>query len=165
MFGAAGEPAPNMDDYDVAPNYGPASGPDAFLIYGRRYQPSDPERTQIADGTPTDGVNANAYIDADNDLSTLDDELETDQLVTQQQGVVLKDKIGERAILRTIPRGDSAWIHAYVDAEIRPDGLQRDARLDRGSRRRSDTRARRESASRGARSPRPAARTIRRAHL
>ena len=117
VFGAAGEPAPNMDDYDVAPNYGPASGPDAFLIYGRRYQPSDPERTQIADGTPADGVNANAYIDADNDLSTLDDELETDQLVTQQQGVILKDKIGERAILRTIPRGDSR-----VDSRVRRRG-------------------------------------------
>jgi hypothetical protein len=118
VFGAASAPAPNMNDYDVSPNYGPTSGPDVFLIYGRRYVPSDPARTQIVDGTPTDGVNANAYIDADDDLATLDDELETDQLVTQQQGVFLKDKIGARAILRTIPRGDSAWIHAYVDADI-----------------------------------------------
>lgn len=114
-FGAAAEPAPNLTDYDPASNYDATHGPDPFLIYGRRYLQSDPERTPLADRTPRDGVDANAYVDGDDDPGTTADQLETDTLVTQQQGTLLAERVGPRAVLRTLPRGTVPWVHAYVD--------------------------------------------------
>jgi hypothetical protein len=120
-FGGAGDPAPNLTDYNPAPNYDATHGPDPFLIYGRRYLQSDPDRTPLEDGTPTDGVNANAYIDGDDDPATTADQLETDTLVTQQQGTLLARRVGARAVLRTLPRGTVPWVHAYVDGPIASD--------------------------------------------
>jgi hypothetical protein len=117
-FGAQSDPAPNLTDYDPLPNYDATHGPDPFLIYGRRYRQSDPDRTQIADGTPRDGVDANAYVDGDDDPATTADQLETDTLVTQQQGALLAERVGARAVLRTLPRGTVPWVHAYVDGPI-----------------------------------------------
>jgi hypothetical protein len=117
-FGARSDPAPNLTDYDPLPNYDATHGPDPFLIYGRRYRQSDPDRTQIADGTPRDGVDGNAYVDGDDDPTTTADQLETDTLVTQQQGTLLAERVGARAVLRTLPRGTVPWVHAYVDGPI-----------------------------------------------
>jgi hypothetical protein len=120
-FGAATDPAPNLTDYDPAPSYDSTHGPDPFLVYGRRYRQGDPARTPIADGTPRDGVDANAYIDDDDDPATTADQLETDTLVTQQQGTLLAGRVGARAVLRTLPRGTVPWVHAYVDGSIASD--------------------------------------------
>jgi hypothetical protein len=114
-FGAASDPAPNLDDYNVAPNYDATHGPDPFLIYGRRALPSDPTHTQIADETPLDGPFGNAYIDGDSDGATTADQLESDMHTTQQQGVLLKNRVGARAILRTLPKGSVPWVHGPVD--------------------------------------------------
>lgn len=113
-FGAAGDPAPNLEDYDAAPNYDATHGPDPFLIYGRRALTSDPV-VQIDDGTPTDGATGNAYIDVDNNIATLADQLEADQVVPQQQGILLARRVGPRAILRTLPKGTVPWVHGLVD--------------------------------------------------
>jgi hypothetical protein len=117
-FGGANDPAPNLTDYNPAPNYDATHGPDPFLIYGRRYRQSDPDRTPLEDGTPSDGVNANAYIDGDDDVTTTADQLETDTAVTQQQGTLLARRVGARAVLRTLPRGTVPWVHADVDGPI-----------------------------------------------
>ncbi|HEX8159500.1 MAG TPA: hypothetical protein VF526_19110 [Solirubrobacteraceae bacterium] len=114
-FGAASDPAPNLNDYDVAPNYDATHGPDPFLIYGRRALPSDPAHTQLADERPLDGPFGNAYVDSDNDGATTGDQLESDIHVTQQQGVLLKNRVGARAILRTLPKGSVPWVHGPVD--------------------------------------------------
>ena len=114
VFGAASDPPPNLNAYDVSPNYDETHGPSPFLIYGRRARTSDPF-TQIPDGTPADAPSGNAYIDADNDANTTADQLEADNLVTQQQGVFLARRVGPRAVLRTLPKGLVAWVHGFVD--------------------------------------------------
>jgi hypothetical protein len=113
-FGAASDPAPNLEDYDAAPNYDATHGPDPFLIYGRRALPGDPA-VQIADGSPTDGSSRNAYIDVDNNIATLADQLEADLVVPQQQGILLANRVGSRATLRTLPKGTVPWVHGHVD--------------------------------------------------
>jgi hypothetical protein len=117
-FGAAADLAPNLTDDDPLPNYDATHGPDPSLIYGRRYLQSDPNRTQIADGTLRDGVDDNPYVDGDYDPATTADQLETDTLVTQQQETLLAERVGARAVLRTPPRGTVPWVHAYVDGPI-----------------------------------------------
>lgn len=118
VFGTSAAASPNVDDYRAAQFYDATNGPDAFLIYGRRYDPDDPSRTPIADGTPV-GPSGTGYI-VKNGGSTSDVTTwyESDHVVQSEQGTYLKDRMGSRATLRTLPRGSTPWVHANVDTAL-----------------------------------------------